>query len=165
MLSDYISLLTSGFSSITSNPEHLKFFHIFISIAAFGILGLAMLQAGLLSLQNYLLRNKSGHGMGMIRFLPPIETMETRLFQIVLWGFILLSVSLLSTCIFTDNMYISSRFHKILLSGLAWSLFAVLLLGRKYAGWRGPTAVRWTLISTSLLIVAYFSSKLILLND
>lgn len=140
------------------------------------ILGLAALQASLLYIQNNLLRRKSGGKLGfwqktqffqlqrIIPLLPPIETMEIFLFRIIGLGFILLSISLLSAGLFVDELYTASRFHKIFLSALAWVFLAILLVGRVRAGWRGPTAVRWTLLCVVLLIVAYFSSKLILLS-
>lgn len=147
------------------NLEHFQFgqtFHIVISIVAFAILGLAVFQASLLYFQNQLLRNKSTSSI--IRFLPSLETMEFNLFKIILLGFILLSFSLLSAWTFVDQLYTIQHFQKILLSGLAWGFFAILLIGRHKAGWRGPTAVRFTLIGFVLLIVAYFSSKMIFLK-
>lgn len=149
-----------NFFQTGQNLNHL--FHILISIAAVSLLGMAGLQATLLYLQNQSLRNKSIQGL--IRFLPPMETMETHLFQIVGVGFVLLSISLVSTWTFVDGLYTASRLHKVILSWLAWCFFAILLVGRKQAGWRGLTAVRWTLTGTMILIVAYFSSKLILLT-
>lgn len=137
-------------------------FHILVSFAAFGILGLAAIQATVLYLQNHLLRHKSSSFI--TRFLPPLETMETLLFKGIVLGFILLSFSLLSAWTFVDELYTTKQFHKIILSGLAWCFFAILLIGRYYAGWRGPTAIRWTLVSVIILLVAYLSSKLILLG-
>lgn len=140
----------------------LPFFHIFISLATLAILSLAALQATLLSIQNHLIRQKSQHRL--MQYLPSIETMEKRLFQIIVCGFFTLSISLCSAFLFVDDLYTASRLHKIILSLLAWLFFAVLLVGRQRAGWRGPTAVRWTLIGVLCLIVAYFSSRLIFLN-
>lgn len=158
----------------TENVSHLTFaqglsighqFHIVISIAAFGILGLAVLQATLLYLQNYLLRSKRTSLLSSwLPWLPPLETMESHLFKIILFGFILLTFSLLSAWTFVDELYTTQRLHKIILSSLAWGVFAILLIGRYRAGWRGPTAIRWTLAGVVFLIIAYVSSKLILLG-
>jgi ABC-type uncharacterized transport system permease subunit len=41
-------------------------------------------------------------------------------------------------------------------------LFAVLLIGRMRFGWRGRSAVQWTLSGFAVLAVAYFGSKFIL---
>jgi ABC-type uncharacterized transport system permease subunit len=48
------------------------------------------------------------------------------------------------------------------LSVLAWTSFAVLLFGRWRFGWRGRTALWWTIAGFALLSLAYFVSKLIL---
>src|SRR5690606_36863616 len=41
-------------------------------------------------------------------------------------------------------------------------VFAVLLWGRHRLGWRGGTALRWTLGGLVVLILAYFGSKFVL---
>jgi len=41
-------------------------------------------------------------------------------------------------------------------------VFAALLTGRRLMGWRGRTAVRWTLSGFSLLLLAYLGSKFVL---
>ena len=40
--------------------------------------------------------------------------------------------------------------------------FGALLLGRWRRGWRGTTAVRWTLTAMALLVLAFFGSKFVL---
>ncbi len=41
-------------------------------------------------------------------------------------------------------------------------IFAVLLGGRHLRGWRGRTAVRFTLAGFAVLVVAFFGSQLVL---
>jgi ABC-type uncharacterized transport system permease subunit len=48
------------------------------------------------------------------------------------------------------------------LSTLAWLVFGSLLLGRFRYGWRGRTAIIWTLSGFVILILAYFGSKAVL---
>jgi ABC-type uncharacterized transport system permease subunit len=136
--------------------------HILISIASFGILGLAGIQALILHLQNRTLRTNPKSTF--LRYFPPIESMEAFLFKTIVIGFICLSFSLLSAFVFTSSLYTVSHLHKISLSFLAWIFFAILLYKHHQAGWRGKTAVRWTLLGIAVLLVAYFSSKLILFN-
>jgi ABC-type uncharacterized transport system permease subunit len=52
--------------------------------------------------------------------------------------------------------------HHIVLAVSAWIVFAVLLYGRWRLGWRGRTAIRWTLGGFLLLVLAYFGSKFVL---
>jgi ABC-type uncharacterized transport system permease subunit len=48
------------------------------------------------------------------------------------------------------------------LSIIAWVILAILLFGRVKFGWRGKTAIRWTLSSFVFLMLAFFGSKLVL---
>ena len=45
---------------------------------------------------------------------------------------------------------------------LSWLTFGVLLAGRWLYGWRGRTALRWTLSGFVLLILAYVGSRFVL---
>jgi ABC-type uncharacterized transport system permease subunit len=64
--------------------------------------------------------------------------------------------------IFLENMFAQHLAHKTILSILAWLVFAILLAGRWLAGWRGRTAIRWTLGGFISLMLAYFGSKFVL---
>jgi ABC-type uncharacterized transport system permease subunit len=52
--------------------------------------------------------------------------------------------------------------HKTVLSLLSWLAFGALLLGRWRRGWRGATAVRWTLVAMAVLLLAFFGSQFVL---
>ncbi len=134
--------------------------HILLSVLAYSLLGLGAFQALLLALQNHQLHNRRPGGI--IRALPPLQTMETLLFQMIGTGFILLSLSLLTGVLFLDDIFNQHLAHKTVLSLIAWGVFAGLLLGRKHKGWRGRTAIRWTLSGFGFLMLAYFGSKLVL---
>jgi ABC-type uncharacterized transport system permease subunit len=134
--------------------------HIGSSIMAYSILTLAAAQAALVALQDRQLRNRNMHGIA--RSLPPLQLMETMLFELIWVGVGALTVSLASGLIFMDNMFAQHLAHKTILSMLAWGLFSVLLWGRYRSGWRAQTAVRFTLAGFVLLILAFFGSKLVL---
>ena len=135
-------------------------FHVVSSIIAYSILGLAALLAIVLSIQNrFLHRHQPG---GLIRLLPPLKTMESLLFDAIIIGFICLSVSLISGMVFLEDMFAQHLAHKTILSILAWLVFATLLIGRWLFGWRGLTAIRWTLVGFVSLMLAYFGSKFVL---
>ncbi len=131
--------------------------HILISILAFGILGMAALQATLVYLQSRFLRHKPTQMM--VQILPPLQTMESLLFQIIWFGFLLLSASMISAFLWMDEGIVNSRLQKIILSLLAWGLFAALLYGHHQSGLRGSKAIRWILIGVSLLVGAYLAGK------
>ena len=50
----------------------------------------------------------------------------------------------------------------LLVALASWLVFGVLLWGRYRFGWRGRTALRWTLVGFAVLALAYFGSKLVL---
>ncbi len=134
--------------------------HVITSLIAYSVLGLAALHAILLSVQNRYLHNRQPGGI--IKLLPPLKTMETLLFETITVGFALLSISLLTGLVFLENMFDQHLAHKTVLSITAWVVFAILLGGRILLGWRGKTAIRWTLGGFVSLMLAYFGSKLVL---
>ncbi|HEX7030413.1 MAG TPA: cytochrome c biogenesis protein CcsA [Gammaproteobacteria bacterium] len=134
--------------------------HVLLSVLAYGLLALAAFQAILLALQDFRLRHHRPGGM--LLALPPLAAMETLLFQTLALGFALLSLALFSGLIFIEDLLGQHLAHKTVLSIFAWLVFAVLLWGRWRFGWRGRTAMRWTLGGFSLLVLAYFGTKLIL---
>jgi ABC-type uncharacterized transport system permease subunit len=142
-----------------SGPWPLKA-HIVLSLTAYSALGIAAVQALLLAVQDRHLRNRQPGGF--IRALPPLATMETLLFQMIGAGFVLLTLALLSGFIFLEDLFAQHLAHKTVLSIIAWLVFAALLWGRWRSGWRGRTAIRWTLAGFVALMLAYFGSKLVL---
>jgi ABC-type uncharacterized transport system permease subunit len=134
--------------------------HIVLSLFSAGVLTLAAVQAGALALQDQLLHDP-GRGRIMLG-LPPLQTMERLLFQLIGVGFFLLSLTLLSGLSFLRDWLAQHLAHKTILSITAWLIFGVLLWGRWRYGWRGRTAIRWALSGYGVLILAYFGSKLIL---
>jgi len=134
--------------------------HIFVSVLAYSILGLAAVQALLLAVQERQLRHRRpGHIIGA---LPPLQTMEEMLFSMLRLGFVLLTLALISGWLFVDNLFAQHLVHKTVLSIVAWLVFGTLLWGRHRFGWRGQTAMRWTLGGFATLMLAYFGSKLVL---
>lgn len=134
--------------------------HVMTSIIAFSLLNIAALQAVLLAIQDQQL--KSHPPQQLIQSLPPLQTMESLLFQMLGVGLFFLTISLVSGFIFIDDLFAQHLVHKTVLSIIAWIIFSSLLMGRLRYGWRGKTAVRWTLTGFVLLLLAYFGSKLVL---
>jgi ABC-type uncharacterized transport system permease subunit len=134
--------------------------HVFLSLVAYAELTLAAAQAILVAIQrHYLSKHKPG---GFIRALPALDRTEGLLFTLLIAGFVLLSLSLLSGFFYLEDMFAQSLVHKTVLSCLGWTIFAVLLFGRWQFGWRGKKAVQWTLAGFALLLLAYFGSKIVL---
>lgn len=134
--------------------------HIVVSIVAYGLLTLAAVQALLLAVQEHRLRRR--HPGGFLRGIPPLVTMETMLFQMIGVGFGLLTLALASGFMFIDDIFAQHMVQKTTLSIVAWLIFGTLLWGRWRYGWRGRIAIRWTIVGFSMLMLAYFGTKLVL---
>ncbi|MCU7936393.1 MAG: cytochrome c biogenesis protein CcsA [Candidatus Thiodiazotropha sp. (ex Dulcina madagascariensis)] len=134
--------------------------HILVSMLAYSLFTLASVQAVLLAIQDHHLHQR--HPGGFIRALPPLQTMESLLFEMIGVGFILLSLALLSGFAFLENMFEQHLAHKTVLSIIAWFVFGTLLWGRYRFGWRGQKALIWTLSGFVVLMLAYFGSKVVI---
>ena len=149
-------------SSVTGIPlQQWKLqLHVVLSLFSAGLLTLAAAQAAMLAVQDRLLhQNQSSR---LMQALPPLETMEKALFQLILLGFFMLSLSLVTGLLFVDHLMAQHLAHKTILSITAWLVFGMLLWGRWQRGWRGRTAIRWTLSGYGILVLAYFGSKIVL---
>ena len=95
--------------------------------------------------------------------LPPILTMETLLFRMIVIAFCLLTVTLASGLLFSEAIFGQAVpiDHKTLFAFASWSIFAALLIGRRIYGWRGRIALRWTLTGFLLLLLAYVGSRFV----
>ncbi|MBI5451766.1 MAG: cytochrome c biogenesis protein CcsA [Gammaproteobacteria bacterium] len=134
--------------------------HILISILSYSLLSVAAVQAMVLAFQDRHLHNKQPGGL--IRVLPPLQTMEGLLFQMIGVGFVMVTLSLITGFIYLDDMFAQHVVHKTVLSLIGWLFYAVLLWGRWQFGWRGRRAIRITLSGFGALILAYLGSKLVL---
>jgi ABC-type uncharacterized transport system permease subunit len=134
--------------------------HVFLSIAAYALLALAVCQSVLLKIQKQHLHAKKINSF--IDKFAPLETMEALMFQGLRIGFYLLSLSLLSGFIFIDDIFTQHLLHKTVLSLIAWLIFLVLFFGRKTHGWHGRRATNAIQIGFGVLLLAYFGSKFVL---
>jgi len=134
--------------------------HILLSLLAYSLFTIATVQALMLSRQERAL--KQHHTRGLVASLPPLQIMERLLFETLWAGFLLLTAALISGFLFVENLFAQHLVHKTLFSLVAWVVYALLLAGRHFLGWRSQTAVRWTLGGFILLMLGFFGSKLVL---
>ena len=118
--------------------------HILSSILAFSLLNIAALQAILLAIQDQQLRHHNPKRLMLA--LPPLQAMESLLFQMIATGLLFLTGSLVSGFFFIEDLFAQHLVHKTVLSIFAWVIFSALLFGRIRYGWRGQSAIQWTLI-------------------
>lgn len=134
--------------------------HVVIALSAYALLSIAALQAVVVAWQERSLRRK--HLSLALRALPPLSAMEELLFQYIIAGFALLTLTVLSGALFIEDWMAQHLVHKTVLTILAWVVFGMLIFGRWRFGWRGRTAVNWTLAGMGVLLLAFFGSKLVL---
>ncbi|WJG10639.1 cytochrome c biogenesis protein CcsA [Aliiglaciecola sp. LCG003] len=133
--------------------------HISLALLAYGCLLIAVLYALQLSYISGRLKDKRPPFLHSS--LPPLMTVETIFFKLLLTGTILLTLSLASGFVFLDNMLAKEQAHKTILSILAWLVFVVTTLGHQRWGWRGKRVISATLIGALLLTIAYFGSRFV----
>lgn len=133
--------------------------HIVLSILAYSLLTIAAFQAALLSFGDYELRHRK---LDILKNLPPLQTMEALLFEMLWFGLIFLSFAIASGFLFLRNVDWPGLLHHTIITMAAWVVFAILLWGRYKMGWRGAIACRWTLSGFVLLALGYFGTKFVL---
>jgi len=134
--------------------------HVLISILAYTVLAMAAAQSIILAFQEHSLRQKSA--IGFARVLPPLQTMETLLFQLLWVGLVTLTLSIGSGFLFLTDMFAQSTVSHTILASASWLIFAGLLAGRYAFGWRSTVATRATLVGYTLLVFAYLGSKFVI---
>jgi ABC-type uncharacterized transport system permease subunit len=136
--------------------------HLLIAMAAYSLLTIASLHVLLMTLIER--RLHEGALPPRLRHLPPLLTMETLLFRIIWAGFILLTLTIVSGVVYSEELFgkAATFNHKTVFGVLSWIIFALLLAGRHVYGWRGRVAVRWTLAGFFMLVLAYIGSKFVL---
>ena len=134
--------------------------HILLSMAAAALLFAAAVTAILLVILDRRLRTRRIADLSSA--LPPLDALEKIMFRLVAAGFGLLTLALITGFVFVTNLFTQNLVQKTVLSLIAWLIFGVLLIGRLRFGWRGRSAVRWTLSGFGILAVAYFGVKFVL---
>lgn len=132
--------------------------HIALALIAYSLFSIATVQALLLAFAERKLRQRHP----IMHFLPPLPTMETVMFQLTLLAFVLLTLSLALGALYIEDIRGQHLAHKIVFSMLAWSVFAVLVVGRWRYGWRGRHGVKYVTVGFVLLALAYFGTKVVL---
>lgn len=99
-----------------------------------------------------------------LKSMPPLLEMEALLFRILLAAFVLLTLTVVSGLFFSEQLFGKplTFTHKTVFGILSWLIFGGLLAGHFVRGWRGRTAVLWTLAGFTALLLAYVGSKVVL---
>ncbi len=152
-----VSLLFSDQRVLQHLPGGLAL-HIGLSLIAYSLFAIATLQAMYLS---FAARRLKSHAP-VLRFLPPLATMEQLMFQLTGIAFVLLSMGLIIGVPYIHDVRAQHLGHKIVFSALAWLTFAVLIIGRYQWHWRGRRAVKFLITGFVMLALGFFGSKFVL---
>jgi len=153
-----------GLASPASAVMHSVEFrlHLAVAMSAYGLFTIAALHALLMTLMER--RLHGGAIAGPLAALPPLLTMERLLFRVILAGFAFLTLTVVTGIAFSETLFGKAmKFdHKTVFAIASWFIFAALLAGRYLYGWRGRTALRWTLAGFVALLLAYVGSRFVL---
>lgn len=136
--------------------------HMLAAFAAYGLFAVAALHAALIALAEKHLHRPVPPSM--VAGLPPLLTLEKLLFRMVELGFLILTLTLLSGIFFSESIY-GRAFpltHMTVFGIASWAIYAALLSGRRIYGWRGRTAIYWTLAGFVTLLLSYVGVKFVL---
>jgi len=142
-------------------PASLQFrVHLALAMAAYSVATLAVLHAVLMVLAERHLHGRRPLALGF----PPLLALEQLLFRMIAIAFVLLTLTLATGFVYSETLFGRPLRldHKTLFALLSWATFAALLAGRRLRGWRGRTALRWTLAGFALLLLAYVGSRFVL---
>jgi ABC-type uncharacterized transport system permease subunit len=138
-------------------PSPLSPLHFALGVASYGLFGAAVLHAALLDAAERRLRLRSGPPNGA--FGMPLLQLERLTFRFVEAGFVVLSATLLLGGVVAPHWRWD---HKTVFSLLGWAVFAALLVGHRWRGWRGQRATRWLYAGAVLLLLGYVGSRFVL---
>lgn len=153
-----ISLFALGFKLISSSEFNINFslsIYLIILTIAYSLLILSIIQALILAWQYNRLKNKKG--IGALDKLPPLQSSETLLFDLLTVAWIGLSFSILnSSSIFADEILSRYFVWIFALIFIVWIYFGIILLF-KYTGKLSTLfAVKLVYVGTCVICSFYF---------
>lgn len=161
-LAALLALLTSKSAGADVAPElgwQIRT-HVLTSLFAYGLLTVGAILAVFALVQEGRLKSRKLSGPNSL--FAPLETTEALLYWVTTAGFTVLALSVISGFTFIEDLFAQHLVHKTVLSLLALVLFGVLILGRRFGGWRGRRAIYLYLAGFALLCLAYFGSRYVL---
>ncbi|KJF93437.1 chromosome partitioning protein ParB [Photobacterium angustum] len=152
------ALLPGAFiTHLEAHPQVLL--HISLALFSYSTLTIASLYAIQLAWLDHKLKHKKS--LAMNPNIPPLMMVERQLFKIIIVGYALLTVTLLTGYLFINDIIAQGKTHKAILSLIAWCVYSVLLWGHYQQGWRGRRVIWFSLVGAFLLTLAYFGSRFV----
>jgi ABC-type uncharacterized transport system permease subunit len=157
-----IEAITPTPPAITHSDMPAFQLHLAVAFAAYALFTIAALHAVLIALAEKHLHKAVPPAM--VADLPPLLTLEKLLFRMIQVGFVLLTLTLASGILFSEQIFGKPLIlnHQTGFGIASWVIFGALLLGRRIQGWRGRTAIHWTLAGFITLMLAYMGVKFVM---
>lgn len=137
--------------------------HVLLSILTLSVLSITAVLAVLIFWQDALLRKAPN--LQFLNRLVSLPVLERAFFGSLWLGFLLLTLLLFASFFFLSQVFQPPFLQKSVLVIAAWFVFAALLWGHHYRGWRGCTAARWVLTGFGLLVFSYLLQRFLLGGD
>ena len=165
---DFLSVLIFGFSGTALFVNHLIispdshrvategaiFAHIFLSVLAYSLLGLAAIQTIIFTLLQTSLRSKQH--LNIVVALPPLDAVERLNFGLLTLGLIALSITILvALYLYWTELDILVNLLHTWIAVIACVLYAAILLGRVFFGWHGKVTNFLSIAVFLLLALSY----------
>jgi len=133
--------------------------HWLLGVAAYGLFGAAVLHALLLDESERRLRHRRAAAAPQTASpAMPLLQLERITFRFVQAGFGVLTAAIALGMATSPQWRLD---HKTVLSIVSWLLFAALLAGRHWRGWRGRQATRWLYAGALVLLLAYAGTRFV----
>jgi ABC-type uncharacterized transport system permease subunit len=130
--------------------------HWVLGVASYGLFGAAVLHATMLDSAERQMRLRATPSQGPLGM--PLLRLERLTFRFVEAGFTVLTLALILGVATSTQWRLD---HKTVFSLLGWGVFAALLAGRHWQGWRGQRATRWLYAGALLLLLGYVGSRFV----
>lgn len=153
-----LSVLFPG-AALPATTSPLLPLHWALGIAAYGLMAAAVVHGWMMNRLERQMRQRrpARPDEGGV----PLLTLERLMFRFIGAGFVLLTLTMLVGLFFGGGG--AWRWdHKRVFTLLSWLVFAVLLAGRWWLGWRGRRAVHMLYAGSVLLLLGYAGSRFVL---
>ncbi len=151
--------LIFDFKDSIGNLNYNLFLHIIVSLVSYGLLGLAAIQALLLKFQEQKLKDLKNSSLSNL--MPSMDIMENIMFDLIVIGFILLTISLLTGAPFVSVDADKTLLQKITFSVIAWVAYFYLIYQRFSSNVIGKKANNLAISGMIFLFFAYLGTKVL----
>ena len=136
------------------------YIHVALILIGYSALFFSFVASILYLLQERNLKTKAGMKGSWSR-LPALATIDEIGFKCLIWGFPFMTLGLIAGSILAEARFGSRYFAdpKILLSGLMWVIYMVLLYTRWNAGWRGRRAAYLATFAFGAAVLAWAANN------